>query len=144
MLREIEEAIAIKLESPLQQLGVRVRVTPDNGNGDRVNTRGILVIGYTGSSFSSVNQKTINNQQRILEYELSLSYKDLQTHKDNYEIIQTILDLLTGFQPIDCDSFYGALYPTRDGFVNNSEGFWRYSMTFALVVDHPILEHTYG
>lgn len=143
MLLEIESAIATRLEAPLQQLGVRVRVTPDNGNGDRVATRGILVIGYTGSSFSSVNQKTINNQQRTLEYELSLSYKDLQTHKDNYEIIQTILELLTGFQPIDCDDFYGALYPARDGFVSNSEGFWRYSVTFALVVDHPTLEHVH-
>lgn len=142
LLQEIENAIATLIKAPMEALGVRVRVTPDSDNSG-VNTRGYLLIGYTGSSFTSVNQKVITQQQRTLEYELSLAYKDLQTHKDNYLVIEKLLELLTGFQPIDCDGEYGALYPSRDSFIGNGEGFWRYALTFQMLVDHPLLEHSY-
>lgn len=142
LLKEIEDAIAALIKTPMEILGVRVRVTPETDSG--VNTRGTLLIGYTGSSFSSVNQKIITQQQRTLEYELSLAYKDLQTHKDNYLVIEKLLNLLTGFQPIDCDGEYGALYPSRDSFIGSGEGFWRYALTFQMIVDHPLLEHTNG
>lgn len=141
LLQEIENAIASKIKAPMEELGVRVRTTPDTDNSG-VNTRGFLVIGYTGSSFSAVNQKYISSQQRTLNFELSLSYKDLQTHRDNYAIIEKLFELLTGFQPIDCDGMYGALYGTRDSFISNTEGFWRYALTFQMLVDHPLLEHT--
>lgn len=143
LLEEIEDAIASLIKAPMEALGVRVRTTPDTDNSG-VNTRGFLVVGYTGSSFSSVNQKFISNQQRTLTWELSLSYKDLQTHRDNYFLIEKLLELLTGFQPIDCDGFYGALYPKSDRFVTNSEGFWRYSISFSQMIDYPTLESNDG
>ncbi len=142
MLTRIEDEIAALIKAPMEELGVRVRVTPDTDNSG-VNVRGVLVVGYTGSSFSNVSQKVISSQQRTLNWELSLTYKDLQTHKDNYLLIEKLLELLTGFLPIDCDGFYGALYPTRDGFVSNSDGFWRYTIIFSQLVDYPTLEQTY-
>lgn len=141
LLQEIEDAIASRIKTPMEALGVRVRTTPDTDN-NGVNTRGFLVVGYTGSSFSSVNQKIISLQQRTLNFELSLSYKDLQTHKDNYAIIEKLFELLTGFAPLDCDGQYGALYASRDSFISNSEGFWKYALSFQMIVDHPLLEHT--
>lgn len=135
-LREIESAIATQLETPMQALGVRVRVTPDTAN-PGVNTRGFLIVGYTGSTFSAVSSKTVGRQQRTLDFELSLAFQSLQTHKDSYDVIEAILESLTGFQPIECDGQYGQLFPARDGFVSNGDGFWRYSIIFSLITDYP-------
>ena len=139
LLDRIESAIASTLKAPMEALSVRVRVTPDTDNSG-VNSRGYLIVGYTGSSFSGGSTKVVAKQERTLNFELSLVYKDLQSHKDNYTVIETILSLLTGFLPIDCDGMYGALYPTRDGFVQAQDGYWRYSITFALVTYYPTLE----
>lgn len=138
MLSQLEEAIADQIRQPLAELGVKVVVSPDSDNGDRAMTRGRLIVGYTGSSFSAPPSKSVGLQRRTLEWELSLDYKDLQTHKANYVVIEKILDLLTGFQPLDCDDKFGELYPARDGFIANQEGYWKYSIKFAMQVDYPI------
>lgn len=139
LLERIESAIADTLKAPMEALGIRVRITPDSDNSG-VNSRGYLIVGYTGSSFSGSNQKVVTSQERTLNFELSLVYKDLQSHKDNYTVIESILSLLTGFQPIDCDGMYGALFPTRDGFVQAEGGYWRYSIVFQMLTDFPTLE----
>lgn len=136
MLALAEEVIADILRQPLAELGVKVVVGPDE-NGSSA-TRGRLIVGYAGSEFSAASSKTVGLQRRTLEWELSLDYKDLQTHKANYVVIQKILDLLTGFQPLDCDGKFGELYPVRDGFIANQEGYWKYSIRFAMQIDHPI------
>jgi hypothetical protein len=132
---DIENAIIARLKSLLT--GLHIQGFAQNADEFAVkHPAGAALVMYGGSSFTTPSSLAAINQDRKMAFDIILLFKNLRTqdggHTGAYDYLDDVRKALTGYRIAGCSK----MYPTRDDFIDEESGVWRYGMTFELLADN--------
>ncbi len=129
-IEDTEQAIIDRLAAEIDN--VRVEGYPD----DPVNYRlmhpnGAILVSYRGSTYAPPTSFKVVQEQRVL-YDITIVTKNLRTNTGAYAYLEQIKTALTGYLIPGLKR----MFPVQDGFLSDTNGIWRYGITFALNARH--------
>ena len=132
---EIENAIIDRLKS--QVAGLHIQGFAQNADEFAVkHPAGAALVMYGGSNYTSPSSLAAISQNRKMEFDIILLFKNLRVqdggHAGAYEYLDDIRSALTGYKINDCSK----MYPIRESYIDEESGVWRYGMTFELLTDN--------
>ena len=130
MLKEIEDAIVARL-APIE-VGMDALKIVNSPKSGRANHKGQLLVYFAGKRAEGEPFSKPIVQQQVYRYSITVKLKDLRGHENAYPFLERIEELLTGFKPIEQA---GWMFSESIEFVFLEEGFWFYSMSFAVRVE---------
>ncbi len=136
-IQAAEAALVTKLDA---LSGVKVLAYPDDPDTYKfTGSNAAFLVRYSGSTYADPENEAIRgkrvNQERLLEWVISIIYRNLSSHKKQnssiYTHIENIRDSLSGYT-INSLAHAGVMYPVRDGFVDRDARtkLWEYEIVF--------------
>lgn len=128
-IAEIEQAIIERLMAKIQ--GLLIEGFPEKPSEYKLmHPKGALLVSYAGSTFSEPKSTDIVSQDRKVEFDIAVIMRHLRNHEGVYAYLEAVRIALTGYRIPGC----GKMYPTREEFLDESDGIWQYRMTFAMTM----------
>lgn len=132
---DIENAIIDRLKS--QITGLHIQGFAQNADEFAVkHPAGAALVMYGGSSYTEPSSLAAISQNRKMAFDIILLFKNLRVqdggHAGAYEYLDDIRAALTGHRITGCSK----MYPTREEYIDEESGVWRYGMTFELLTDN--------
>lgn len=132
---DIENAIIDRLKS--QITGLHIQGFAQNADEFAVrHPAGAALVIYGGSTYTAPSSLATINQNRKMAFDIILLFKNLRIHNGGhagaYEYLDDIRAALTGYKITGCSE----MYPTREEYIDEEGGIWRYGMTFELLTDN--------
>ena len=130
MIEEIEAAIVARVSAPLLEVGCRLRNAPLTGLPKTKSDALLFCSGRSAEGNSAGRSRVMR-----LSFTVNVFVKDLQDHKSAYAPLETLLELLDGFRPLEREqgklSFQSENYVT----VDLGDGFrWHYEQNYSIQV----------
>jgi hypothetical protein len=140
---DIETAIVDRVQVPLEEMGVKVEVLPNNADDlDRTYSYTHVSVGFRRfiPAGPLPNQNVFQaalTTDRTLQYELVIHSKDLRSHAGALSTMQVISDHLDWWAPFPAD-LKRRLYPGTGGFSRRSPAnrIWVYAMSYEITVPY--------
>jgi len=121
----IENEIISKLQSNITDL--KIEGFPEKPEEYQLlHPKGAILVSYTGSVFSEPDGFIDVAQVDTMEFALLLLIRGLRDKNGAYNYIDSIKNILTGFQPTGCKK----MYPTDIGFLKEENSVWYYTIGF--------------
>ena len=129
MVELIEAAIVSRLSSEINDIPSRVFPgSPDEYKKIPV-TRGLILVRYVGSDLSEPTNTDNIIQERRLQFIVNLQIRNLSDHKDSYSILESIMDALSGFSPLNDKR---VLFISKEQFLDYVDGLWLWAQLYEL------------
>jgi hypothetical protein len=135
-LGEITDTIIQHLDRSIADVDV-VSFPGDPSELARPQSRRTIFVGLSDISAPEPKQGVVTSRIQTLDtisFELVLNWVDRRSLRAAVGAIQTIRNILTGFQPIDNWDRY--LYMRRAGFMDFNRGTWVYSIRFEMQIPY--------
>ncbi|MEW6708318.1 MAG: Gp37 family protein [Candidatus Riflebacteria bacterium] len=129
MINTIETAIVARLAAEVEELPAYAFPDRPEDFKKLPFNHGMILVSYSGSSFSEPTNMDTLIQERVLEFVVTLQIKDLRTHDGAYTYLDAIRAALSGFSP---QSDRRVLYLVEEGFVDKVESVWIWGQTWRL------------
>lgn len=138
MIERLCEAIVLRLQERMPDF--EVEHFPDAP--DRFSWAGgreALLVGYEGSTFGSVESLHPASASRTVDVSVTLIVRSLRGELGAMSSLEGVRRALFGWRPTLPDEVtqeatplgFTALAPTREGFVSEDQGIWRFVLTFS-------------
>lgn len=124
-IETIENEIIAHLEGSISSL--KIEGFPEKPNEYQlIHPKGAILVSYTNSSFDEQSGFESIQQTEEMEFALLLMIRGLRDKNGAYTYIDTIKNVLTGFEPTGCTK----IFPTDISFLREENAVWYYTMGF--------------
>jgi hypothetical protein len=89
---------------------------------------GAILIHYRGGSYSGSDAINFVNQDKKMEFAITLVTRNLRSNNGTYEVLEQLKQVLCGYKIVGCSK----LVPVKEGFLSENSGIWQYEITFTL------------
>lgn len=134
-IREIENSIIEKLQQNFSNF--QVAGFPEKPSEYiLLHPIGAILVHYRGSNYSGSKSIDIINQDKKMEFGVTVVTRNLRANEGAYETLDKIKTVLCGYKIIGCSK----LTPTKENFISEANGIWQYELLFTLTT--PSIEET--
>lgn len=126
-IKQIENDIVAKLKENFGEL--LVEGFPEKPNEfTLIHPIGAILVHYRGGVFGVTNAINFLNQEKKMEFAITIVTRNLRSNNGAYEILEKVKQVLCGFRANSCSK----LTPTKEGFLSEINGIWQYEIVFSL------------
>ena len=126
-IREIENSIIEKLQQNFSSF--QVAGFPEKPSEYiLLHPIGAILVHYRGGSYSSSKSIDIINQDKKMEFGVTVVTRNLRANEGAYETLDSIKKILCGYKIVGCSK----LTPIKENFISEANGIWQYELLFTL------------
>lgn len=129
MINAIETAIVNRLKAQVTDLPTYAFPDKPEDFKKLPFSKGLILVSYSGSSFSEPTNLDALIQERMLEFTLTLQIKDLRSHEGAYTYLEQIRAALSGYSP---QNDRRVMYLADEGFIDMVQNVWFWGQTWRL------------
>lgn len=131
MIDTIESAIITRLESQIIDLTIKAFPSKPSDFKALPFNKGLILVAYSGSSFSEPTNKDTLIQEREVEISITLQIRDLRGHSGAYSYLEKIRTALSGFAPL---GDLRVMFLGNEALMQVVDNVWVWGQTWQLTV----------